>query len=86
VWVESGRVIPRKVWTGSYNFTRNGGRSLENAVLLTDELAFTPTSWSGASWWAFPNRWIERRITCNPTCESGPDGYSMKRDRSAISG
>jgi len=30
-------VIPRKVWTGSYNLSKNGGRSLENAVLLTDE-------------------------------------------------
>lgn len=34
---EAGRVIPRKVWTGSYNLSRNAGRSLENAVLLTDE-------------------------------------------------
>jgi hypothetical protein len=35
--IEAGRVVPRKVWTGSYNLSKNGGRSLENAVLLTDE-------------------------------------------------
>ncbi len=34
---EAGRVVPRKVWTGSYNLSKNAGRSLENAVLLTDE-------------------------------------------------
>ena len=33
----AGRVVPRKVWTGSYNLSKNAGRSLENAVLLTDE-------------------------------------------------
>lgn len=33
----AGRVVPRKVWTGSYNFSKNAGRSLENAVLLTDD-------------------------------------------------
>jgi hypothetical protein len=32
-----GKVVPRKVWTGSYNLSKNAGRSLENAVLLTDE-------------------------------------------------
>jgi hypothetical protein len=37
VSIEAGQVIPRKVWTGSYNLSRNGGRSLENAVLFTDE-------------------------------------------------
>jgi hypothetical protein len=35
--IEPGRVIPRKAWTGSYNLSKNGGRSLENAVLLTDD-------------------------------------------------
>ena len=29
-------VEPRKVWTGSYNPTKTGGRSLENAVILSD--------------------------------------------------
>jgi hypothetical protein len=33
----AGRVVPRKVWTGSYNLSKNAGRSLENAVLLADE-------------------------------------------------
>jgi hypothetical protein len=33
---DAGRVRPRKVWTGSFNLSKNGGRSLENAVLLTD--------------------------------------------------
>jgi hypothetical protein len=35
-WRHSGRVVPRKVWTGSYNLSKNAGRSLENAVLLSD--------------------------------------------------
>jgi hypothetical protein len=30
------RVIPREVWTGSFNLTWNAGRSLENAVLIQD--------------------------------------------------
>jgi len=30
------RVFPRAVWTGSFNFTENGRRSLENAVLIRD--------------------------------------------------
>jgi hypothetical protein len=34
--VEPGRVRPRKVWTGSFNLSKNGARSLENAVLMTD--------------------------------------------------
>lgn len=29
-------VRPYAVWTGSFNFTKNAGRSFENAVLLTD--------------------------------------------------
>jgi hypothetical protein len=35
--LQGGRVVPRKVWTGSYNLSKNAGLSLENAVLLTDE-------------------------------------------------
>lgn len=30
------RLVPRAVWTGSFNPTHNGGQSLENAVLITD--------------------------------------------------
>jgi hypothetical protein len=33
----AGQLVPRKVWTGSYNLSKNAGRSLENVVLLTDE-------------------------------------------------
>lgn len=33
---EIGSFEPEKVWTGSYNFTNNGERSLENAVLIHD--------------------------------------------------
>lgn len=29
-------VHPTKVWTGSFNLTKNAGMSLENAVILTD--------------------------------------------------
>lgn len=29
-------LIPRKVWTGSFNFTQNGVQSLENAVVVND--------------------------------------------------
>lgn len=29
--------VPRAVWTGSFNATHNGSRSLENAVLIHDE-------------------------------------------------
>ena len=28
--------IPYKVWTGSFNFTQNGTRSLENAVVISE--------------------------------------------------
>lgn len=31
---EMGNAIPRAVWTGSFNATENGTRSLENAVIL----------------------------------------------------
>lgn len=34
-WQETG-IIPRRVWTGSFNATWNGTRSLENAVVLHD--------------------------------------------------
>ena len=30
------RLVPRAVWTGSFNMTRNATRSFENAVVLTD--------------------------------------------------
>ena len=33
-WQSNGVVIPRSVWTGSFNPTLNGGRSRENAVLI----------------------------------------------------
>mgnify|MGYP001228644655 CR=1 FL=1 len=31
-------IIPYAVWTGSYNFTRNGGNSFENAFYVKDEI------------------------------------------------
>ena len=36
-WAVS-RFVPRVVWTGSFNFTHNGARSLENAVIIDDEV------------------------------------------------
>lgn len=30
-------ITPYAVWTGSYNFTQNGSRSMENALLIKDE-------------------------------------------------
>lgn len=30
------RAVPRAVWTGSFNFSENGRRSLENAVIIRD--------------------------------------------------
>lgn len=35
-WGASRRFVPEAVWTGSFNFTANAGRSLENAVLIED--------------------------------------------------
>ena len=32
------KIIPYAVWTGSYNFTKNGGNSLENAIYIEDEI------------------------------------------------
>lgn len=34
---EHYRVIPSAVWTGSFNFTDNGTRSLENALFIKDQ-------------------------------------------------
>lgn len=34
--VEPVKVTPRAVWTGSFNFTENATRSLENAVIMHD--------------------------------------------------
>ena len=34
--LQSVELIPRKVWTGSFNFTQNGVQSLENAVVVSD--------------------------------------------------
>lgn len=33
---EYERVVPEAVWTGSFNFTRNAGMSLENALYITE--------------------------------------------------
>jgi hypothetical protein len=30
--------IPKEVWTGSFNFTKNAGDSLENAVIISDPI------------------------------------------------
>lgn len=30
------KFIPKKVWTGSFNFTKNAGRSFENVVIINN--------------------------------------------------
>jgi phosphatidylserine/phosphatidylglycerophosphate/cardiolipin synthase-like enzyme len=32
----TGEFVPEAVWTGSFNFSVNAGRSLENAVFIED--------------------------------------------------
>lgn len=32
------KIVPKKVWTGSFNMSQNASNSLENAVLIQDEL------------------------------------------------
>lgn len=32
-----GNIVPVKVWTGSFNFTKNAGMSLENAVIINNK-------------------------------------------------
>lgn len=34
--IVNGEVVPQSVWTGSFNFSANGGRSFENAIEIHD--------------------------------------------------
>lgn len=36
-WGDTPTIVPRKVWTGSYNITANAAQSWENAVLIDHE-------------------------------------------------
>lgn len=36
-WAEHNLVVPKAVWTGSFNFTHNAQASFENAVIIADE-------------------------------------------------
>ena len=52
---------PRKVWTGSYNFTKNAGMSFENGVVIHHEpttAAFT-REWSQIAAFSEPLSWHE---------------------------
>lgn len=69
-WAEHNLVVPKAVWTGSFNFTYNAQASFENAVIISDERVARTycDEWSqiylfseDLNWsvdWVAPEHWI----------------------------
>jgi hypothetical protein len=55
---------PYAVWTGSFNFTNNGGHSLENAVFIEDRSVAQGyyEEWQNVAWLSEPLDWTSRWV------------------------